>query len=417
VNLAELLQAIADAIREKKNSVESINAQNFPKEILELSIGDSDSVNYVKVIWNEDDTISFVDTDGITHLMDCKYEDDKITEVIYNNEKIGINYKNDDLILINDTEIDLSKLKIESYIEQYTSITYKEDDTIELLDTDGVTHTMTYIYDGDKIDIINYDGKKIKLGYIEGTNRLNRIGNTEINLDALFTTVLGILEFAYNYDVGVYVTITPVANLSFDVRKTYNIKIDDTVYKTHISAEGQGSSDCRDDSFIICQIMDNTLILAVNSNEDMTGTHNVEIYELADKMPDYRLLIYNRSINNVPEGQMLFSYNNLDMSISSVAVTDEDGNVYNHTGSRDYTSYISGFINNEIFHYTGDNIFYDTITNKKEITIAINFTDGTSQTLEFAKPDFEFVNNSGETVYGYGYNFIDNEAMYKTSDG
>jgi hypothetical protein len=54
VNLAELLQAIADAIREKKNSVESINAQNFPKEILELSIGDSDSVNYVKVIWNED---------------------------------------------------------------------------------------------------------------------------------------------------------------------------------------------------------------------------------------------------------------------------------------------------------------------------------------------------------------------------
>lgn len=110
MNLAELLQAIADAIREKKNSVESINAQNFPEEILELSIGDGNSVNYVKVIWNEDNTISFVDTDGITYLMDCKYEDDKITEVIYNNEKIGINYKNDDLILINDTEINLSGL-------------------------------------------------------------------------------------------------------------------------------------------------------------------------------------------------------------------------------------------------------------------------------------------------------------------
>lgn len=198
MNLAELLQAIADAIREKKNSVESINAQNFPEEILELSIGDGNSVNYVKVIWNEDDTISFVDTDGITHLMDCKYEDDKITEVIYNNEKIGINYKNDDLILINDTEIDLNNLKI------------KENE----VEIPKIDHTVTFFADGELYEVVSVkDGNSVNAPATEPISENGSFAGWQLNegrvdfpyppendveIVALFGTLADEIYLAYN---------------------------------------------------------------------------------------------------------------------------------------------------------------------------------------------------------------------------
>jgi hypothetical protein len=181
VNLAELLQAIADAIREKSGKITPINAQHFSEEILNL---DTDSkIQYNQVLYNEDtNKIIFIDDTGSVYEMDCVYEDGKIVKIGYNNEELNINYEGNNLKLVEDTEIDLSMAQVDNRGIEYKNIIYNDNKkTITLTDTDDFIHKLSYVYEDNKLMSIFYGNKEIKLGYNDNDD-LVLVGKTNVDL-------------------------------------------------------------------------------------------------------------------------------------------------------------------------------------------------------------------------------------------
>jgi hypothetical protein len=104
--LIERLKAIGDAIRQKNGTTDLIPLKNMPQAILDIVSGDGRE--YTDMIYNNDDTILFTDTEGVKHTMTCVYYDDgKLDTIIYDNETIKLFYENDVLKKIGDTHIDL----------------------------------------------------------------------------------------------------------------------------------------------------------------------------------------------------------------------------------------------------------------------------------------------------------------------
>ncbi len=83
---------------------------------------------------------------------------------------------------------------------EYKNIIYNEDDTITLIDIYDVEHTISYIYEDDKLIGVTYDGEPIALTY-ENKNIVN-IGETVIDFSCLVRTYMEI------YDSGTIIMTT-----------------------------------------------------------------------------------------------------------------------------------------------------------------------------------------------------------------
>jgi hypothetical protein len=67
----------------------------------------------------------------------------------------------------------------------YKSITYNEDNTITLIDNDDIEHTMTCVYEDNKITAITLDDEEIKLSY--DSDNLIAVEDTVVNFDSILS--------------------------------------------------------------------------------------------------------------------------------------------------------------------------------------------------------------------------------------
>ncbi len=64
---------------------------------------------YQSIVYNEDNTITLVDENDVTHVMSCKYDDSgKLVEVTYDDVLAEITYSDEEMVAIGNTAIDLS---------------------------------------------------------------------------------------------------------------------------------------------------------------------------------------------------------------------------------------------------------------------------------------------------------------------
>jgi hypothetical protein len=117
---------IAHAIRVKSGTSEKIQAINFPDKIIEIPNGKLD-IDYKEIIYNTDNTITFIDKNDVEHLMKCVFDaSGKLKTVKMDGIVFFVTYEGDYLVSINNTKIDL-KNKIyldtaEALIGDVTSI-------------------------------------------------------------------------------------------------------------------------------------------------------------------------------------------------------------------------------------------------------------------------------------------------------
>lgn len=141
---------------------------------------DAGGVIYKSITYNEDNTITLVDTDGIVYEVDCTFENGKITSIARDNVDIKLTYDGDKLVAIDDSEVNFDfALANNRFI--YKSITYNEDNTITLIDQNDIAHTLVCVYDEGKLISLSLDGQELDFSYNEdGT--LN-IEGSELNFE------------------------------------------------------------------------------------------------------------------------------------------------------------------------------------------------------------------------------------------
>ena len=99
-------KAIADAIRKKNGTTELMHPADMPQAILDIVGGGG--ANYESIVYNEDNTITLTDKDGVEHTMSCTYADGKLIDVIYDGKAVNLTYSGDRLVKVGKTAVDLS---------------------------------------------------------------------------------------------------------------------------------------------------------------------------------------------------------------------------------------------------------------------------------------------------------------------
>jgi N-acetylneuraminic acid mutarotase len=105
ISPAERYKAIADAIREKSGTTELMQPADMPQAILDIVSGGGSQ--YTSIVYNEDNTITLTDKDGVIHTMECEYTDGKLTSVKYDGKVVDLTYNGDLLVKVGKTAIDM----------------------------------------------------------------------------------------------------------------------------------------------------------------------------------------------------------------------------------------------------------------------------------------------------------------------
>lgn len=107
-------KAIADAIREKNGTTELMHPADMPQAILDI-VGGGDvtiGADYTNIVYNEDDTITLTDKDGVEHTMSCTYEGGKLIGVTYDGKAVELTYDGDVLVEVGKTEVDMANVPV-----------------------------------------------------------------------------------------------------------------------------------------------------------------------------------------------------------------------------------------------------------------------------------------------------------------
>ena len=99
------LTNIGNAIREKTGSTELIPLKEMASAIQGISSG----TEYTNIVYNEDNTVTLTDKDGVVHTMSCTYEDGKLTGVNYDGKAVELAYNGDVLVNVGKAAVDMSK--------------------------------------------------------------------------------------------------------------------------------------------------------------------------------------------------------------------------------------------------------------------------------------------------------------------
>lgn len=118
---------------------ETATTYEIMSAIAEVSGG---GVQYTNIEYNEDDTITLTDKDGITHTMVCTYDDaGKLVEVTYEDGKVvEMTYEGEDLTNVGNTVVKLSGY---GYVPTREEITITDADTL-FMTVSGTINGNTY---------------------------------------------------------------------------------------------------------------------------------------------------------------------------------------------------------------------------------------------------------------------------------
>jgi hypothetical protein len=118
-----------------------ITTYDIMEAISMIIVGGDSGIEYTDITYNEDNTITLTDTDGVVHTMECEYTDGKLTSVKYDGKAVALTYDGDVLVKVGKTEIDMSNAPTSN----------------ELLD-----HTVTFTVDGEPYEVVSVkDGNSI----------------------------------------------------------------------------------------------------------------------------------------------------------------------------------------------------------------------------------------------------------------
>ena len=209
----------------------SANATTYEimKAISEIVSGSGGGADYTNIVYNEDDTITLTDKDGVEHTMSCTYEDGKLIGVTYDGKAIELTYDGDVLVKVGRTEVDMANAQTSE---------------IELLD-----HTVTFTVDGEPYEVVSVkDGNSVNAPSVEPTKEgfdgwsLN--GNTilfpytpteDVELIATFLSLIDTLYDRLNVDKETYPYILIKDNF-YDGQHTYEAYV--TKQKNLINSSG-----------------------------------------------------------------------------------------------------------------------------------------------------------------------------------
>ena len=146
-------------IKEVKTQIQNANAlgrQNLTEKGVEVEatattydimtaiaeISGGGGVTYTNIVYNEDNTITLTDKDGVEHTMSCTYEDDKLIGVTYDGKAVELIYDGDVLVKVGKTAVDFSNA---------------QSSGIQPLD-----HTVKFTVDGEPYEVVSVkDGNSV----------------------------------------------------------------------------------------------------------------------------------------------------------------------------------------------------------------------------------------------------------------
>lgn len=99
-------------------------------------------IEYTDITYNEDNTITLTDKDGVDHTMECEYTEGKLTSVKYDGKVVKLTYDGDVLVKVGKSAVDMSNAPTTSG---------------ELLD-----HTVKFMVDGEPYEVVSVkDGNEV----------------------------------------------------------------------------------------------------------------------------------------------------------------------------------------------------------------------------------------------------------------
>lgn len=235
-------------IKEVKTQIQNANAlgrQNLTEKGVEVEatattydimtaiaeISGGGGVQYTDITYNEDNTITLTDKDGVEHAMSCNYEDGKLIGVTYDGKAVKLTYDGDVLSKVGKTAVDMANAQTSG---------------IEPLD-----HTVTFMVDGEPYEVVSVkDGNSVNApsgiptsdeGNFDGWS-LN--GNTilfpytpteDVELIATFLSLIDTLYDRLNVDKETYPYILIKDNF-YDGQHTYEAYV--TKQKNLINSSG-----------------------------------------------------------------------------------------------------------------------------------------------------------------------------------
>ena len=114
----------ANRINALKSAVEAVTGQsydNLTQGIQALKDGYSTSevegVQYTDIIYNDDDTVTLIDTNGNEHIIACTYENNRLMSMTYDGKEVMTIYDYGDLVAVGETEVDVANAPLDNTIE------------------------------------------------------------------------------------------------------------------------------------------------------------------------------------------------------------------------------------------------------------------------------------------------------------
>ena len=104
----------------------------------------SSGVEYTNIVYNEDNTVTLTDKDGIEHTMSCTYENGKLTGVNYDGKAVELTYNGDVLVNVGKAVVDMGNAPATSGIEPL-------DHTV-IFKVDGNPYEIVSVKDGNQIN-------------------------------------------------------------------------------------------------------------------------------------------------------------------------------------------------------------------------------------------------------------------------
>jgi hypothetical protein len=111
ISYPQVVKDVANAVRTGTDTTDLIPVGELADTILGLltrmpAVGGL-TVNYKSITYNDDNTITLIDTDDVEHTMECIYTDGKLTYITFDGQKIKLDFDGDKLIGIDNKEINL----------------------------------------------------------------------------------------------------------------------------------------------------------------------------------------------------------------------------------------------------------------------------------------------------------------------
>jgi hypothetical protein len=114
------------------NVPDDATTYDIMQSIADISGGGS---QYTSIVYNEDNTITLTDTDGVVHTMECEYADGELTSVKYDGRKVALTYDGDVLVKVGKTEIDMSNA--------------------QTIGIEPVNYTVKFMVDGEAYEVVS----------------------------------------------------------------------------------------------------------------------------------------------------------------------------------------------------------------------------------------------------------------------